>query len=82
MYDLIIIGAGPGGIALAAEAYSSGIVDRYRVNRRRGRFACSIYKIALEKCCRIHCLRCIDALDLREVAGYLRDNLSRTAGLC
>ena len=25
MYDLIIIGAGPGGIALAAEAYSSGI---------------------------------------------------------
>jgi thioredoxin reductase (NADPH) len=25
MYDLIIIGAGPGGIALAAEAYASGI---------------------------------------------------------
>jgi flavin-dependent dehydrogenase len=25
MYDLIIIGAGPGGIALAAEAYSLGI---------------------------------------------------------
>jgi len=25
MYDLIIIGAGPGGVALAAEAYSSGI---------------------------------------------------------
>src|SRR6185503_3786085 len=25
MYDLIVIGAGPGGIALAAEAYASGI---------------------------------------------------------
>jgi thioredoxin reductase (NADPH) len=25
MYDLIIIGAGPGGIALAAEAQASGI---------------------------------------------------------
>ena len=25
MYDLIIIGAGPGGIALAAEAFASGI---------------------------------------------------------
>jgi len=25
MHDLIIIGAGPGGIALAAEAFSSGI---------------------------------------------------------
>ena len=25
MHDLIIIGAGPGGIALAAEAFASGI---------------------------------------------------------
>ena len=26
MYDLIIIGAGPGGLALAAEACASGII--------------------------------------------------------
>jgi len=33
MYELIIIGAGPGGIALAAEAYASGI-DQYSCSKR------------------------------------------------
>jgi pyruvate/2-oxoglutarate dehydrogenase complex dihydrolipoamide dehydrogenase (E3) component len=36
MHDLIIIGAGPGGIALAAEAFASGILLKFLPPDRNG----------------------------------------------
>ena len=36
MHDLIIIGAGPGGIALAAEAFASGIDPKEIVILEKG----------------------------------------------
>ncbi len=56
--------------------------DPCRVNAIRSHFSCNTYKSASEKCWCMHCMRCIVQLDLRAVAGHLRDNLSPTENTC